>query len=706
MNKFNMRSLLYIVVMGSALACGSNAPDAFEPGETQDAMTTFDASPSLDSQASTDTTSDNADSMIADTTATADTTVADSGSPADTGGVADSGSPVWDTGNASDSSGGMDAGSPDGGGTSANSCAGRCGEYSGGASCQCDSACESFDDCCTDFQKLCGCTVDADCAKLNSACDSFTCSVGLCTKSLNPAGKCDDDNACTQDSCDPATGNCVYVNAMDGSSCAAADCLTQQTCTAGKCGGGINKTDGSFCSDGNTCTLSDSCSAGVCAPGTAKDCNDKNTCTKDSCDPKTGCDFTPSAAEGTKCDDGTTCTKDTKCTKAGACKGVVLPVKTVCDDGDVCTTDDNCSSFGTCSGKSKSCNDDNSCTTDSCDKNSGNCKNEVKTDGSFCSDGSTCTTGDTCTAGQCVGKPLPDSTPCSDGNICTSGDLCFGGLCDGQPDATATGKACSDGSYCTTKDICDGAGVCAGTPDTAVCDDGNGCTIDSCTSQPGSFQPICDHKPVAANQPCDDGDLCTSATKCNATSQCVGGTSVCKDQFSDDIDCNSTKWTFAPAAAGQSPGWAADGTPSTPAAHTGKCSLNYNNGADYDLKDSLGQSAKNAGVVTLGTAVDLPAATTSVLSFWSYHGVEQSQSYDLRTVEVSSDNFVSGGDMKVWTLNNTAPNTVSQWIKLSLPLDGFEGKKINLRFAFDTKDAVSNSGPGWFVDDVKIRSVK
>jgi hypothetical protein len=49
---------------------------------------------------------------------------------------------------------------------------------------------------------------------------------------------CEDDNTCTADSCDPATGGCLHANLLDGQ----------------------------LCTDGNLCTTGDACLAGVCTP--------------------------------------------------------------------------------------------------------------------------------------------------------------------------------------------------------------------------------------------------------------------------------------------------------------------------------------------------------------------------------------------------------------------------------------------------------
>ena len=69
---------------------------------------------------------------------------------------------------------------------------------------------------------------------------------------------CSDSNECTDDACDPGLG------------CIRAD-------------------NAAPCSDGSLCTVADTCSAGLCEPGAALNCDDLNPCTDDSCDPAIGC---------------------------------------------------------------------------------------------------------------------------------------------------------------------------------------------------------------------------------------------------------------------------------------------------------------------------------------------------------------------------------------------------------------------------------
>ncbi len=89
---------------------------------------------------------------------------------------------------------------------------------------------------------------------------------------------CDDDNPCTDDSCDPQSG-CQHVN------------------------------NNNSCDDGNLCTMLDVCSAGSCG-GTVVVCDDSNFCTTDVCNPALGCTFTNNTLA---CDDGNVCTTGDVC---------------------------------------------------------------------------------------------------------------------------------------------------------------------------------------------------------------------------------------------------------------------------------------------------------------------------------------------------------------------------------------------------------
>jgi hypothetical protein len=111
------------------------------------------------------------------------------------------------------------------------------------------------------------------------------------------------------------------------------------------------------------------------------------------------------------------------------------------------------------------------------------------------------------------------NTDCDDGNPCTI-DTCTSGLfCAYTPDP---GEACTDGLFCTGTEICNSLGLCEA--DTPVdCDDQVDCTSDSCDEASDS----CLHAPSDAF--CDDGQFCNGDETCNAQSGC---------QDEDDPDCD------------------------------------------------------------------------------------------------------------------------------------------------------------------------
>jgi len=591
-----------------------------------------------------------------------------------------------------------DGGKTDGGGTTdvktdggpppAGSCAGACGGKSKNGPCYCDTVCKSLGDCCADFSQLCGCSTDADCNKTAGAdkCVTHTCEEGLCQTSTK---SCNDNSECTDDKCNPATGNCDFINAAEGKVCdVPAECKVG-ACSKGACKVTGNDKDGAPCSDGDDCTVKDTCLAGTCKAGPPEDCDDGDLCTLDSCDPSNGCENNP--VPGTPpCDDGEPCTKDDKC-DGGSCKGTDLPDGTPCEDGDICTAPDACDS-GTCTGKDAPkgtpCDDGESCTmNDACD--GGSCSGTDLPDGTPCDDGTVCTTGDACDLGYCDGKNAAKGTPCDDGDVCTTGDACLTfGTCEG------TDKICDDKNPCT-QDQCDKVAGCKAVP-TPVCEDGNPCTADSCS--PGAKGPDCKHTPIADGSKCDDGNLCTANDACKAGT-CGSTTNACTPISSDKFDCGkASTWVMLPAGSTGTTGWAIDGTPNPPAPISPACTLNFNNGKDF--KSASGSEAVT-GTAT-SAAIAVPAGAKLLIKFWSYHGVEVSSNYDQRTVEVSIDNF-AGKPVFSQQLDNG--KKVKAWDLVTLVVDGVGGKSVKVRFSFDSKDGNVNDGVGWFIDDVQFEQM-
>ncbi len=704
-------ALLLLVFLA---ACGTTAETGGTAPIKTDTSATSDAGVDVAQDASSGT---GGDASGSDTVA--DSQGADGGDAAgDQGGKPDSAGSDSGAGDSGDGGGKTDAGDSQGGKDASDatggpgSCVGKCGDYDSSSTCNCDAYCMEAGDCCDDFELVCSCATDSDCQAGVGNCGSASCQDGLCESTTK---KCNDSNDCTADSCDPATGNCVSTPMANGTSCDNVGCK-EGTCTAGSCKAGGNAPDGDYCDDGDPCSDDDECTGGTCKGLTPTDCDDYDECTADSCAAGAGCVNKPvsngaacddgdactsgdscqlgncdgkAMAEGSPCDDGDACTLNDACT-GGTCDGLQAKPGTPCDDEDPCTVQDVCTS-AYCSGDYNDCEDGNPCSDDQCDSATGQCLNEPLKEGAKCDDDNDCTSATVCTGGSCLGTADPDGSACNDGNDCTDQEKCAQGQCLGQADPTAEGYSCDDGNGCTGNEVC-ATGVCIGVADVSVCDDDDPCTLDSCTNVFGNS--LCSHTAAAKGASCDDGDPCTLGESCQA-GKCLGGAGNCSAVWTDAVDCGSeAKWTLSPASAGQV-GWAIDGTPNPPAPHSGACSLNFNNGKDF----SDGKQVK--GEATL-KAQALAAGGDYVLSVWSWHDGESSKSYDKRRIQVSVNGLVFTPVVDQ-LLDNSAPAKTWTEIKLSLP--GVAGKSVQVRFAFDSVDGTSNSGAGWFVDDLAILKV-
>src|SRR5207244_2457521 len=97
--------------------------------------------------------------------------------------------------------------------------------------------------------------------------------------------------------------------------------------------------NGTACNDGNACTQTDTCQAGVCTGADPTGCAPSDQChVAGTCNPNTGACSNPVTADGTACDDANLCTLTDVC-QAGVCVGS-NPV--------TCNAPDTCHEAGTC----------------------------------------------------------------------------------------------------------------------------------------------------------------------------------------------------------------------------------------------------------------------------------------------------------------------------------------------------------------------
>ena len=437
------------------------------------------------------------------------------------------------------------------------------------------SGCESRKDSslCTDGQ-LCepdsvianpasGCADPPQCEKDEDCNDSLYCNgVETCVNLKCVRGSapdCNDNLPCTVDSCDEAAKACSHV--------------------------GVD----SVCSNGNPCDGNEKCVPGAgCVPGVPLNCNDGVPCTMDSCDTTKGCVNSP---VDNLCNDNISCTVD-RCTLQGcqhtpdntfcndhvpctadACdvqKGCVYtPNDNYCDDGIPCT-EQYCSPQYNCvyNTNAATCKDTFSCTDDTCELGVG-CKNTPNS--------GNCAQYEICTPNGSGADPLSgcaDAPRCATNADCADGNACNGDeICDAtfhcQPGAALD---CNDKKACTV-DTCDPDNGCLHTPNHQMCDDGNDCTADICTSQApgedGCYRTVnkdsdrdgyIDAKCQGGND-CDDGnaaihpgaaEICTDGkdnncdgkidmadSQCSCGSGCPSGQACCNGGCADTLLSNT-----------------------------------------------------------------------------------------------------------------------------------------------------------------------
>ncbi len=436
--------------------------------------------------------------------------------------------------------------------------------------------CDDANPCTTDYcDPATGCVHEDNTLPCN---DADVCTIGdVCADGVCVGGvllSCNDGNLCTDDSCDNLSG-CQYVANSDpcddqntctiSDMCVDGECVGEGSldcddanpCTKDIClpGGGCDHEDilGS-CTDGDPCTLNDSCQAGQCVPGPALDCDDGNPCTDDECALDGSCSNTANTAS---CDDGNACTEgdhcaDGSCVHAGlldcddddvcttdSCNpvsGCVSTNNTVpCDDGNACTTGDVCSDGSCVSAGTLDCDDNNPCTDDECDAQDG-CQfaaNEEQcddlnacSDGDYCADGLChpgdmidCDDGNPCTDDYCtVGEGcqfVPNQDQCDDLNACSDGDFCAGGECQSGPPLECNDSNACTGDECVDDEQCGVAlpfchqNSCVQCTDDGHCDDGDPCTFDTCLPE-----LECENASAGPGAPCGDGKFCTIAGEC------------------------------------------------------------------------------------------------------------------------------------------------------------------------------------------------
>ncbi len=476
-----------------------------------------------------------------------------------------------------------------------------------------------------------------------------------------------------------------------------------------------------------------------CGPGSTSPlpdpCNDYAACTIDTCEGGV-CLHTPDPAcctEDAQCDDGVACTTDTcnlilhRCLSTRDSSYCCVDTAD-CDDDDPCT-DDVCAAHQCVfppipgCGAVTLCVDQNECTED---------------DTLTSPEGPTCVftpvaAGDgTVPAGCCA-----TAADCDDGDAATV-DVCTFARCDHLPAACATDDDCVGSGFCTSA-ACQ-AGQCAYPPAagdgpaesgaapcceaSVQCDDGVGATQDLCLDH-GCAHLVDGAASCAADADCGPSAAC--ATRACVAGQCSvevalgtpGCCAVDADCEAQAVACAATTcegfacveipssqpwpfhtepfpsaaalddWTLSDDGSGARWRWAPTASPSPPG-------LLYYGALPAETID-VGTTHGAATSPPIALPPGTPAAGLSV-RFWRKLAVEPISSRDVVTLEVLP---ASGPPVEIWNKSYDAGPGLG-WRQDQVPLPDGLAFPVQLRWSFDTIDAVNNDYAGVFVDDVEL----
>ncbi|MBI4181696.1 MAG: hypothetical protein HY520_01895, partial [Candidatus Aenigmarchaeota archaeon] len=121
----------------------------------------------------------------------------------------------------------------------------------------------------------------------------------------------------------------------------------------------------------------------------------------------------------------------------------------------------------------------------------------------------------------------------------------------------------------------------------------------------------------------------------------------------------------------------------------------------YGLESTgtFSNGTRNAGEL-MSPQIDLSRATNASLSFWYWYQTEGTGTiYDQRRVYVRNE----GGP---WVfLGQLYGDPMATWLNRTFSLDPWAGQRVQVRFFFDSMDAVGNGYRGWYIDDVAVSGV-
>ncbi len=584
------------------------------------------------------------------------------------------------------------------GGCSANAtCVNSYGSYA----CECLPGFDGSGLTCTDINECAfatsPCATEASCSNLPGGY-SCACKPGFQGDGLS----CQDIDECAvgNGGCDPVGGACWNEPGSFSCTCAVGfvgdgySCYDVNECTLGTAG----------CSTLATCTNLVGSFACACLPGFSGDgfyCSLTDLCSvaNGGCPPDAKCAM---AADKTVCSckpgfldvngDGLTCVDIDECASGNggcskfadcsnlpgsftcACKTGYAGNGYICSDINECAVQNGgCSKFATCLNTSPGY----ACT----------CKPGFAGDGALCTDIDECATGTATCSSNATCSNLLGSFACA----CNPGWAGDGKTCTDINECAVNNGGCSANADCVNLD---GSFQCTCSP--GYWGDGKLCLdIDEC----GNGTQACD--PAATCSNTDGGYVCT----CPAGYQ--GSGFACTDI--NECPIESYTWDFANGNGG----WTYDATyayvpgtgtkyPFSPPVkwQLWKGALFYGN-TSLTPTNYVTLNYANRGSAT-GPAVVLSNHAAHRLSFdLDFGATPTSEISNLAQDKLSVQLVIGFQVVTVWDKSAVLGPGMHRY---SVLLEGYGGKSVQLRFAFDTINQVNNAGPGLTIDHLDIRA--
>jgi len=165
--------------------------------------------------------------------------------------------------------------------------------------------------------------------------------------------------------------------------------------------------------------------------------------------------------------------------------------------------------------------------------------------------------------------------------------------------------------------------------------------------------------------------------------------------FSDDFESGALGWTTVDDNNSNKSGlWHLSnhryGSPNTAFYYGKEASLTYNTGG-------IG----NAGSL-ISQPIDLSGYVESSLRFSQFLQTENLVPYDTARVYITDDGGTTWNEVYANALSSPAAPLPGGMVMGTIDLSVYDGKIIQLRFAFDTGNGANNSFEGWVIDDVEV----